>query len=451
LLTAEEQVLFRRLAVFTGGWTLDAVEAVCAATEGAEPLAVDMLEGLGILVDHSLIQLREEEDEPRFAMLQVIRNYALERLEAAGASPGYLPEAETLHQAHLAWYVALAERVEPWLIGGPRLREGLGLVEREHDNLRTALGWARTQGEVTLGLRLAGAVSRFWFQRWQLSEGRHWLEELLALHEPERSAARKASVRSADDMVLQGVWAKALLGAGELATFQGDFSRAESHLEESIAFAQETGNVRLLVMAHTRLGFAAQGQGDLGRAITQYERSMTLARQLGDPLFIVMPLENLGEVAYLQGDLARAAVLLKEAVEMDQRVNDLLWLADDLAWLANTRRRQGDLQQAFTLVREAFAVLQRTGEQPWPHEVESLAAAVGAVGRGELAARLLGAATAQREKSGAMLTPLEQADVEQAVAPARATLGEEAWSAAFAAGRACSLEVVIAEALAVVN
>jgi tetratricopeptide (TPR) repeat protein len=175
---------------------------------------------------------------------------------------------------------------------------------------------------------------------------------------------------------------------------------------------------------------------------------MTLARQLGDTLLIVQPLENLGQAAYLEGDLARAAVLLKEAVEMDQQVNDLLWLAEDLTWLANTLRRQGDLQQAFTLVREALAVRQRTGEQPWPHEVESLAAAVGAAGRGELAARLLGAAAAQREKSGAMLTSAEQADVEQAVASARATLGEEAWSAAFVAGYALSPEEAVAEALA---
>ncbi|HEX9413786.1 MAG TPA: hypothetical protein VF916_09820, partial [Ktedonobacterales bacterium] len=225
LLEPPEQPLFRRLAVFVGGFTLEAAEAVCAAPEGAEPLGVDLLEGLDALVDQRLVQQREENGTARFGMLQVVREYALEQLERNG-------EAEALWRAHLTYFLTLAEEVELWLLGGPRLPEGLARLEREHDNLRAALEWTRRQEEVALGLRLAGAVSRFWLLRGHLREGRERLDEVLALEAAGQGARSAVHATSADEAVAGSVRAKALFGAGELATFQGEFGRAVPLLEQ---------------------------------------------------------------------------------------------------------------------------------------------------------------------------------------------------------------------------
>jgi predicted ATPase len=458
LLAPNEQRLVRRLGVFVGGWTLEAAEAVCTAPEGAESLGLEMLEGLSALVDQSLVQQLEGEEgsEPRFGPLQVIREYALEQLEASG-------EAEALWRAHLTYYLTLAEEVEPWLVGGPRLPDALMRLEHEHDNLRAALEWTRRQREVGLGLRLAGAVARFWLLRGHLSEGREWLDELLALEASGQEAVGQEAAgqvargvertTSADGAVPGRVRAKALHGVGELATYQGDFSRAVSLLEQSLTLAREAGEMALAVRVLNRLGFAAVLQDDLGRAITWLEESLALARQLGDPLLISHPLSNLGVVAYQRGDFQQAEAHIAPVVAMDRQTGDLLWLPYDLAVWAAIRRRQGDLPQTFRLLREAFTVLRDVVERGWPlityapYQLVGLAEALAVAGRGERAARLLGAGTALREALGMVLGAFDRADIEAAVAPARAALGEEAWAAAFAAGRALTLEEAIAEAL----
>jgi predicted ATPase/class 3 adenylate cyclase len=447
LLQPAGRVLFRRLAVFVGGCTLEAAEAVCSAPEGAEPLEIDLLDGLGALVDQSLVQQHEVDGEPRFSMLHVIREYAMQRLEASG-------EVEALRRAHTAYFVALAEHVEPWLFMGPRLREALGLLGREYDNMRAALGWTLQAGEGTLGLRLAGATSRYWFYRARgthvparPSEGRQWLEGLLALQAPGGTAGGPGSPGADHDAALQCVRAKALSGAGELANVQGDFGRAESLLEESVALAREAGDSEVMVLALSRLSGAQQGLGDLERATALLEESMAIARRLGDPLLIVIPFHNLGMLAYARGDLDQAEAHIAEVVAINRQTQDTLWLANDLAAWANIRRRQGDLHQAFVLLREAFAVLRATGERAWPFELDSLACALGAAGKGARAAGVLGAAAALRETFGLPQPTWWRADVEQAVAPARAALGEEAWASALVAGHALSLEEAVAEAL----
>jgi predicted ATPase len=182
LLSPEQQRLFRRLAVFVGGFTLEAVEAVCAAPDGAEPLGMDVLEGLEALMDQSLIQqwtvdstqgVGEGDGDVRFRMLFVIREYAGERLETHG-------EAGALRHAHAAYYLGLAEQAEPELEGAGQM-EGVRRVEHDYDNLRAALGWLRDRGGVARGLRLAIAIDEFWNTRSLMSEGRTWLEGLLAL------------------------------------------------------------------------------------------------------------------------------------------------------------------------------------------------------------------------------------------------------------------------------
>jgi predicted ATPase len=177
LLSPQEQRLLRRLAVFVGGCTLEAVEAVCVAPEGAEPLGLDLMEGLGVLVDHSLLQQRTASEERvgegvgelRFGMLHVIREYALEQLEASG-------DAEALRRAHMGYFRDLSERAEPEL-RGPEQAKWMLLVDREIGNVRAALGWAHEHREVDPGLRLASTLWSFWWSRGRFSEGQSWREE----------------------------------------------------------------------------------------------------------------------------------------------------------------------------------------------------------------------------------------------------------------------------------
>jgi tetratricopeptide (TPR) repeat protein len=247
--------------------------------------------------------------------------------------------------------------------------------------------------------------------------------------------------------------AKALYGAGELATFQGKFSRALPLLEQGLTLARESGDLALTVRVLHRLGVVAQSQGDLGRATSWYEESLALARQLGEPALIRFPLKDLAQVAYYQGDLQQADAHIAVVVEMDRQAGDLNFQAYDLGIWAAIRLRQGDLPQTFRLLREALTVLREAVERGWPvmiyvpYQLLSLAEALAVAGRSEQAARFLGAAEAQRATQGIPWRVLERADTEVTAAPVRAALGEEAWAVAYAAGQALTLEEAIAEAL----
>jgi non-specific serine/threonine protein kinase len=425
-------VLFRRLAVFVGGGTLEAAEAVCAAPEGVAPLALDLLEGLTTLVDHSLVQPREEGGEPRFGMLQVIREYALERMEASG-------EAEALRRAHAAAVLALAEKAEPELTG-PAAGAWLDRLEREHDNLRATLGWAREQGEAETGLRLVAALRLFWMGRGYLREGRAWVEGLLALGSGAASGPERA--------VAPRVWARALHAGGMLTVWQGDFAVAQRWLEEATALGRAAGDLRAAARALNTLGILALNQGDPERAGARFADSLALVREAGDQRGIAAALNNLGDIAYYQSDLERAAAAYTEALALFREVGDRQAIAIALRNLGAVARRRGEVAQAAALLREGLALVWDLDDlRGCAGGMEELASTAGAVGQGERAARLLGAAEALRETLGAPLPHQEQADVEQAVAAARAALGEEAWTAAFAAGRALSPEQAIAEAL----
>jgi predicted ATPase len=433
LLTPEEQVLFRRLAVCVGGCTLEAAEAVCAAPAGAEPLDGEVLEGLGVLVDQSLLQERHDDAVPRFGMLHVIREYALEQLEGSG-------EAEALHRAHAAHFVELAEAVEPWLLGGSRQPEGLARLARELDNLRAALGWARERSETETGLRLAAALVRFWWVRGHLREGRAWLDGLLAL--------------AADGQAVpETVRAKALYAVGELATFQGEFTVAEPLLEQSLGLARAAGDAALTAQVLNRLGGAAYEQGELERAVAWYAESLALARQVGYQDLITVLRFNLGLVAYQRGDLQEAEAYVAASVARNRQAGELAFLACNLSVWAAIRRRQGDLPQSFQFLREALTVLRDIGERAWPvygvveWPLLAMVGTLAAAGRGEQAARLLGAAEALLETLGFPLSDFDRADIEATVPPARVALGEGAWAAAFAAGQALTLEEAINEAL----
>jgi predicted ATPase/class 3 adenylate cyclase len=440
LLAPAEQALFRRLAVFAGGCTVDAAEAVCVAPEGTNRLAVEVLDGADSLAAQSLLRQIEgsEDGEPRFQMLETIREYGLEQLRASG-------EAEALRQSHLTYFLSLAERAEQGF-HSPEEGRWLTALEREHDNFGAALGWARERAEAaTVGLRLAGALAYYWFRRGYLTEGREWLEGLLALAGYGREGGQAAIQ---DQMTPAPVLARALYGAGDLAVWQGDYPHAMIHLEQCLALAREVGDVGLAVDALNRLGITSYLGDDPRPATQRWEEGLALARALGDPSRLAGPLNNLGEAAYFQGDLERAASYYEEALASVRQAGDLNGLIVMLGNLGNIARRQGDLAKAKALYREALEGARQSGDpRTVAGVVEGMAMVIAASGDGARAARLIGACAAARDAIGAPYLPNERADLAEALPPTRASLGEEGWAAAFAAGRLLTSEQAIREAL----
>jgi predicted ATPase/DNA-binding XRE family transcriptional regulator len=256
LLKPGEQALFRRLAVFAGGCALEAAETVCSGAPDGGPAVLD---GLASLVDKHLVHQEEQADgEPRFRMLETIREYAWERLEASG-------EAEEVHRAHAAYFLELAEAVHPE-VRVAELGMSLQRLEREQANLREALRWAQEAGEGALGLRLAGALWWIWYALGYLSEGREWLEGLLALEESGDGSSGATATR-----------AKVLRLASMFAYQQGDHGRAVALAEQSVALYRELGDKQGLAGALAILAVRARHQGSHGRAAALLEESLVLS------------------------------------------------------------------------------------------------------------------------------------------------------------------------------
>jgi predicted ATPase/DNA-binding XRE family transcriptional regulator len=329
LLTAPEQMLFRRLAVFGGPYTLEAAAAVCTA-EANPPIA--MLHGLMALVDQSLIrQVEDLEGEPRFTMLETIREYALEGLLASG-------EAEALRSRHASYYHALVERAEPEL-RGPQQIIWLERLEAEHDNLRAALGWLLQGGEIAAGQRMAGALWRFWHGRGYLSEGRKWLEGGVAAvtaHSPAR--------------------ARALYGAGMMAFYQSDMARAAELYAASLAVCRAVDDQAGIASALERLGWLAADHGQVAQARTTLEESLARFRALDDRHGMATSLAYLGEVLRTQADDAGAAHLLGESLALSRALKDTRGSTLPLLSLGTIARFQGDYARALAYFEESLTL-----------------------------------------------------------------------------------------------
>jgi predicted ATPase/class 3 adenylate cyclase len=422
LLDPSDQTLFRRLSVFAGGCTLDAAEAV------ANPAGdLDMFGGLERLVEHSLLrQVVGVTREPRFAMLETIREFGLERLSESG-------ETDAVRRRHVAFFLALVEQAEPALLG-PEQLTWLTRLEAEHDNLRTALDWAIGREETAL--QLAAGLAVFWLFRGHLSEGRGWLERALeARGEP------------------GPVYMQALVAAGEIARHLGDYERAAALQESGLALARTFGDRRAEARALLALGFLAGNvDGDFARAETLTEESLGLWRTLGEAWGIARALNNLGYGAYLRGDFGRAAALLDEAVAVAREAGDrslLVYVLDSRGALAEA---QGELRRAAGLYQEALALAQEIANPIAVALALSALAGVAAKRRQPAnAARMLGAASALMEAIGASMTTEDEARVAETVSTAREFLGEVAFAAAWEEGRAQPLDQAVAEALPLGN
>jgi DNA-binding CsgD family transcriptional regulator/tetratricopeptide (TPR) repeat protein len=336
LLTEVEQNLFRRLAVFAGGWTLAAAEAVGAWGEVARE---EVLDGLARLVAKSLAQMEERDGEARYRLLEPVRQYAAERLAEAG-------EEDAARDRHAAWCLALAERAEPELWADDHAR-WLDRLEAEHDNLRAALTWWADR-DPAVGLRLASLLYPFWKMHVHPTEGRRWLALLLA-RAPDRDATR--------------AWA--LIGAAGLARFQGDragdLAAARAWGEEGLALGRRLGDRRLIADALGELGAVCILQGDHGRAGELLAEGEAISRVDGFRRGLGVSLYYLGRIAQGRGDYRRARELMEEGLAQGPAAGAIYQAGVGLLGLGRVALYQGDVARAEALGEASLAQARRAG------------------------------------------------------------------------------------------
>ncbi len=419
LLPVEERIVLRRLAVLGGRWTVETATAICAG-EGLEQAAVHA--GLTQVVNKSLVVEDTAGGESTYHWLATIRQYAEEKLRAAG-------ELIWARDRHLAFFLALAEEAQPHLQGATQAA-WLARLEKEQENLRPALEWALAEEDAPAALRLSGALWRFWYAHSHLSEGRRWLEA--ALNAGEAPAAIRA---------------QALIGAGVLAYMQGATARAVARLEESLILSREGADRVVIADTLNSLAAVVQAMGDYARAGTLLEESLTLKRALGDEWGTAASLGNLGLLVREQGDYPRACTLLQESLALFRKQEDELGVANTLSNLGAVALEQGDPMQARRLCREALGLWAELGDKAGlAQTLEQLAEAAVGTGQAEYAVRLWGAVQNLCAAIGAPMPVGDPGRYEQALTTARAQLSDRAFAVAWAAGQSLTLEQALTEA-----
>lgn len=418
LLSPDERVVFRRLSAFVGGWDLDAAEVVC----GDDTASAPVVELLTSLVDKSLVRREGRTgSQARFAMLEVIREYAHGQLVMSG-------DLNAVRQRHIAHYLALAETAEPEL-WGPNQIAWLDRLESEHDNLRAALrGSLEEFGDIETALRLSGALWKFWWVHGHLTEGQRWLDEALARSQGQASAAR----------------AKALSGSGNFARYRGDPERSVALHEESLAVQRKIGNQRGIGTSLQNLGMAWWGQKQYERARALLEEGLAQYRDIGDTHGVALALNNLGLVARDLGDLDRAAALHEESLALRRTLGDKLSIAHSINDLGVVVGDRGDFGRAAALHREGLVIFRSLMDTL---EIgvclERLAWMASAQKQAGLAAQLFAAAERVRQVIGVTLPLPYEADHERWLTQTRRQLGEGTFQAAWSTGSNLTLEEVM--------
>jgi non-specific serine/threonine protein kinase len=416
LLTVEQRVVFARLSVFAGGWTLDAAETVAS-----EP-GVDVVEMLAALNDQNLVyQTTKPDGTTRYGMLETIREYGLERLIERGD--------EVAHARHAAYFTTIAERA----VGSFDSSEHETWFRRfttENHNFRAALAWSLDVDPVE-ALRLAGALESFWLTRGHLREGGDWLEAALA-----RGADAPPAIR-----------ANALMGAGELACWQGDHEQSNHWLEQALDLYLQLGDDLGVRQSTFCLARTAHFQGEYDRADDLYQQVTPLHRMRGDWSGVTGATGNRGLVVALQGDLELATALVEEALrlcyEHGLSAQPAIWLTS----LGELTLRRGDVARARGLIREGMQRIAASLPGHVPNGLETSAALATAERDPERAARLYGAASRVRQRSGYATIASERASYEQALATVRSALGEERFADAWQDGASMSTDEAVAYAL----
>ncbi len=463
LLNENDQKLFRRLSVFVGGCTVAAAEAVT----GEGPARVSMVDRLGSLLDKNLLrEVGSANGEPRFAMLEVLREFGLEQLEASG-------EQGAIRLHHGNFFLALAEQAKAKL-GSAEQVEWMNRMEQEHDNLRAALEWSRTaDGAGELCMRLAGALGFFWEAHGYFSEGRERLSAVLATETAQaRTPARANLLARAAELAYrqsdypatillagkslginreigdkQGI-ASALIKLGNAATEVGEYGTASGFLEEALSIWRELEDKHGTARALISLGWTTLRSGDYQLANERLEEALALSRELEDTRRISFELSGLGEVALRQGDYRRAARLVEESLALRRKLGNKWGIGVSLGILGWIALREGDWKRAMARLGESLDVRMEIGDRSggaWC--LERLAEVALSQGQVEKASRLFGAAAALRASIGAVIDLVDRPEVESRINSLRAELGEERFVAAWDEGGELTLEQAAAYAL----
>lgn len=504
LLDEQEQRRFRRLSVFVGGWTLEAVESVWSAGREEIDDALSVLDGIDSLLNKSLLlQLEEEGSEPYLIMLKIVREYALERLQESG-------EIEPCRRAHALYYLRFVEDASSFLKNEQQI-SWLKRLEYEQENLWAALGWLIEHQEAELALRFCSALHRYWYLSGYWSEGRRWLQAALALPQAEGTTVARAA---------------ALYSAGDMAYYQDDYPASLAFLQESVALCREPGNTQVLAAALSSLGVLVhvqgdsqaahalfreseqlcrslhlpwelasllrkwaqrvRSEGDAERAFALGQEALRLARTLGDTQLTATTLLTLGDIASLQGQVTLAQARDQEALTCANELNDRYLTAIALQNLAYLASLQNDLEQTHVRAQEALTVLRTLGDkmnmtsilhtlghialqqhnllqaihyhqeglalaQEITHAIQvgwhlvGLAEVYAVEGKPYRAACLSGLAESYID-IGTDMNSVERADYDQAIAKVREQLGEKVYSAAFAEGRTLTPQQALAVA-----
>ncbi len=496
LLSAKERMLLRRLAVFVGGWALEAAETVCAGDGLSTAEVFDLLVHL---VEKSLVVAEEQEGRSRYLMLETVRQYSQEKLLETG-------EEAAVRRRHLDWYLSLAEAPGSGALEPKRYEKMLEQFATEHGNFRAALEWSLGSGESALALRLASALWLFWWLRGHRAEGRAWFDKAFSASKgvaPEIRAralwrAAELSESGSESMALAqeslalskelGLKEDMAYSLGLLGARDQDVARAEVTLAESLALFREIGHKPGMALMMESLAFGArlrcdyekaatlgtealalwkdvgsrtglastlqglanlaQLRGDPKRAKEFAAESLALARELGDKPTIAAALSELGRTALAQGDFRQAVALHEESLHLCREMGSALGIAINLALLGNVAASQGEYSRATSLLAESLT-LSRAMDYRWriAFGLRKLGELGAGQGQFDRASRLLGASEALRDTHGIGIQRHEHAGYERAVAAARAGLGEERFAAAWAEGRAMPVEQAIEYAL----
>lgn len=461
LLSAEEQQLFAYLAVFTGGFTLEAAESIFSVKFSDKSISALITS----LSDKSLLrQSLDARGDPRLLMLVTIRQFALDRLRRAAS------EAEA-RDWHLAYFLDLAEQAETQRKGAGQLL-WLNRLETEHYNLIAALQWALENENAEVAARLAGSLGEFWAIRGYLIDGRYWLDKVL-IYEQKLSTP---------------LLAKLFVAAGRVAFERADFIGAKQYYIRSLALWRETGQTEWIAELLTRLGRSVRQEGDYANAVTYYEESLALNRQLGDKSGVALALNSLGYVAQLLGDYVQAKAYAEESLTIRRQLDERRGIAASLNALAEVARLQGEHERAQQLYEECLSLCRELGDRRCVaganHNLghvtllqgnyksaselfkrglklyqglgnsegialclAGIAGVTAAQGKPEQAARLFAAAEVWLEMVHAQLSPADRFAWQHNQANTQAQLDQIAFHAAWAIGRTLSLDEAIHLAL----
>jgi len=427
LLTDDERVVLRRLAIFAGGCDLGAAEAICAEADIAQP---EILSLLAELVEKSLVHMTERHGTARYRLFETVRQYADERLTISG-------ETERVQRAHADWYRAMAEAAGVALIGRDQ-QDAMDRLLSEQDNVRKALRWLLETRRAAPGLRMSADLWRFWWHQDHFSEGSRWLIEFLALDADAAAERAPAAVRM-----------DALFAAGRLMIGHGANDAARAPLAEMLTIAREQGDARRISIALTGLGLIAFEQCAFDDARGLHEEAITSGRASGDQFALAQALHNSGTTLLMLGETRLARLRLEEGLDLVRQLGDGGNVARAQRWHGILAIIEGDADRARAILAEGLA-FHHAGQSMLGIVdcLEAFAALHALRGAFARALRLIGATAAIRETIAVPCPPPLQQWLSGRLEPARRALGDAASAALEQEGRALPVEEAIAAALA---